>query len=119
MGTYIFCMQKDIAVLKVENALFVSLKTESLMNYSDRASVVVWGYTDKLFKNFPEGLPVNGVVDSASMKFRWPEGDTRGSREWKIGKHALIRSIDLNKQTYNDFRDECRRFVNGIEKLLH
>lgn len=27
-------MQKDIAVLKVENAPFVSLKTESLMNYS-------------------------------------------------------------------------------------
>jgi hypothetical protein len=27
-------MQKDIAVLKVENAPLVSLKTESLMNYS-------------------------------------------------------------------------------------
>ncbi len=36
-----------------------------------------------------------------------------------IDEQALIRSIDLNKQTNIDFEYECNRFVNDIEILLH
>ena len=59
-------------------------------------------------------LPIGILVYPHHPLFKSQERTLR-----KVSELALIKSIDLNKQTSAEFECECDRFVNDIELLLH